>query len=53
MSFGAAKMFVFLLAIQLTKAFGGKGLISPELAAWIPGMAFAAIGLVLMARVRT
>src|SRR5436189_3654218 len=31
---------VFLLAIQLTKAFGGKGLISPEIAAWIPGIAF-------------
>ena len=44
---------VFLLAIQLTKAFGGKGLISPELAAWIPGIAFACIGLVLMARVKT
>jgi lipopolysaccharide export system permease protein len=44
---------VFLLAIQLTKAFGGKGLISPELAAWIPGIAFAVIGVVLMARVRT
>jgi lipopolysaccharide export system permease protein len=44
---------VFLLAIQLTKAFGGKGLISPELAAWIPGIAFACVGLVLMARVKT
>ena len=44
---------VFLLAIQLTKAFGGKGLISPDLAAWIPSIAFAGIGLVLMARVKT
>lgn len=44
---------IFLLAIQLTKAFGGKGLISPDLAAWIPGIAFACIGLVLMARVKT
>jgi lipopolysaccharide export system permease protein len=44
---------VFLLAIQLTKAFGGKGLISPDLAAWIPSIAFACIGLVLMARVKT
>lgn len=44
---------VFLLAIQLTKAFGGKGLISPDLAAWIPGIAFACIGLVLIARVKT
>lgn len=44
---------VFLLAIQLTKAFGGKGLISPDLAAWIPGIVFACIGVVLMARVKT
>lgn len=44
---------VFLLAIQLTKAFGGKGLISPDLAAWIPGIAFACVGLVLLARVKT
>jgi lipopolysaccharide export system permease protein len=44
---------VFLLAIQLTKAFGGKGVISPEIAAWLPGIAFAVIGLVLMARVKT
>jgi lipopolysaccharide export system permease protein len=44
---------VFLLAIQLTKAFGGKGLISPEIAAWIPGIAFGCVGLVLMARVKT
>jgi lipopolysaccharide export system permease protein len=44
---------VFLLAIQLTKAFGGKGLISPDIAAWIPGIAFALVGLVLMARVKT
>jgi lipopolysaccharide export system permease protein len=44
---------VFLLTIQLTEAFGGKGLISPEFAAWIPGIAFACVGIVLMARVRT
>ena len=44
---------VFLLSVQLTKAFGGKGLISPDVAAWIPGIAFGVIGLVLLARVRT
>lgn len=44
---------VFLLSVQLTKAFGGKGLISPDLAAWIPGIAFGVIGLVLLARVKT
>ena len=44
---------VFLMLIQLTKAVGAKGLIAPELAAWIPSMIFAIIGSVLMARVRT
>ena len=44
---------VFLLSVQLTKAFGGKGLISPDLAAWIPGIAFGVIGLVLLFRVKT
>jgi lipopolysaccharide export system permease protein len=44
---------IFLLAIQLTKAFGGKGVISPELAAWLPGIAFAVVGVVLMVRVKT
>src|ERR1700750_3454716 len=44
---------VFLLSVQLTKAFGGKGLISPDVAAWIPGIAFGVIGLFLLARVRT
>lgn len=44
---------VFLLSVQLTKAFGGKGIISPDVAAWIPGIAFGVIGLILLARVRT
>jgi lipopolysaccharide export system permease protein len=44
---------VFLLAVQLTKAVGKQGIISPEVAAWIPGIAFGLIGLVLLARVRT
>ena len=44
---------VFLLSVQLTKAFGGKGVISPDVAAWIPGIAFGIIGLILLARVRT
>jgi lipopolysaccharide export system permease protein len=39
--------------IQLTKAVGGKGLIDPDLAAWIPNAAFAVIGVFLLARVRT
>jgi lipopolysaccharide export system permease protein len=44
---------VFLLSVQLTKGFGAKGIISPDVAAWIPGVAFGLIGLVLLARVRT
>jgi lipopolysaccharide export system permease protein len=44
---------VFLMLIQLTKAIGGKGLISPELAAWLPSMLFGVVGLILFARVRT
>ena len=44
---------IFLLAVNLTKGFGAKGLLSPEVAAWIPGIAFGVIGLILLARVRT
>lgn len=48
-----ATTVVFLMLIQLTKAIGGKGLIPPDLAAWVPSVIFGSIGLVLMARVRT
>jgi lipopolysaccharide export system permease protein len=48
-----ATTVVFLLLVQLTKAIGGKGLIPPDYAAWIPGALFAFIGLVLLIRVRT
>jgi lipopolysaccharide export system permease protein len=48
-----ATTMIFLLMIQLTRAIGGKGLIAPDYAAWIPGAAFAFMGLVLLARVRT
>jgi lipopolysaccharide export system permease protein len=44
---------IFLLMVQLTKAIGGKGVITPELAAWLPGAVFALVGLVLLVRVRT
>jgi lipopolysaccharide export system permease protein len=44
---------VFLLSVQLTKGFGSKGIISPDVAAWIPGIAFGVVGLILLARVRT
>lgn len=44
---------VFLMLIQMTKAIGGKGLMPPDLAAWVPSLLFGAIGAVLFARVRT
>jgi lipopolysaccharide export system permease protein len=44
---------VFLILIQLTKAVGGKGLIPPELAAWIPSALFGLAGAILLARTRT
>lgn len=48
-----ATTVIFLMMIQLTKAIGGKGLINPDLAAWVPNAVFAVIGLILLARVRT
>ncbi|HEX6052444.1 MAG TPA: LptF/LptG family permease, partial [Gemmatimonadaceae bacterium] len=44
---------VFLLMVQLTKAIGSKGLMPPDLAAWIPSAIFGLLGLILLARVRT
>jgi lipopolysaccharide export system permease protein len=48
-----ATTMIFLLMIQLTKAVGNKGVITPDLAGWIPGILFGLFGLVLLARVRT
>jgi lipopolysaccharide export system permease protein len=48
-----ATTMIFLLMIQLTRAIGSKGVIPPDYAAWVPGAIFAAMGLILMARVRT
>lgn len=48
-----ATTMIFLLMIQLTRAIGGKGVIPPDYAAWIPGVIFGVMGLVLLARVRT
>jgi lipopolysaccharide export system permease protein len=48
-----ATTVIFLMLIQLTKAVGGKGLIPPEVAAWVPNTVFALIGTVMLARVRT
>lgn len=44
---------IFLMLIQLTKAIGGTGLMPPDLAAWAPGVLFAAVGVLLLGRVRT
>jgi lipopolysaccharide export system permease protein len=44
---------VFLMLIQLTKAIGSKGLMPPDIAAWVPSMLFGVLGLVLLGRVRT
>jgi lipopolysaccharide export system permease protein len=44
---------VFLMLVQLTKAIGGKGLLPPDLAAWVPSVLFATLGIVLLVRVRT
>ncbi|HEX6053850.1 MAG TPA: LptF/LptG family permease [Gemmatimonadaceae bacterium] len=48
-----ATTVIFLMLIQLTKAVGGKGIVTPEIAAWTPNVVFALIGLVMLARVRT
>jgi lipopolysaccharide export system permease protein len=48
-----ATTMIFLLMIQLTKAVGSKGVIPPDLAAWVPGALFGLLGLILLTRVRT
>lgn len=44
---------LFLVLIQLTRAIGGKGIIAPELAAWLPSAVFGLTGAWLLARTRT
>ena len=44
---------IFLMMVQLTKAIGSKGIMSPDLAAWVPSAIFAVLGAVLLVRVRT
>jgi lipopolysaccharide export system permease protein len=48
-----ATTVTFLMLIQLTKAVGSKNIIAPDLAAWLPNVLFAVMGLVLLRRVRT
>jgi lipopolysaccharide export system permease protein len=44
---------VFLVLVNLMRGFGGKGIISPDLAAWVPSLIFGVVGAVLLIRVRT
>ena len=48
-----ATTVIFLVLIQMTRAIGGKGLLRPELAAWLPSLVFGLVGAILFARVRT
>lgn len=48
-----ATTVIFLMMIQATKAFGAKGIISADIAAWIPNILFGIIAVTLMMRVRT
>jgi lipopolysaccharide export system permease protein len=48
-----ATTIVFLVMIQLTKAMGKGGLMNPELAAWLPSIAFGVVGMVMLGRTRT
>ena len=48
-----ATTIVFLILIQLTRAIGGNGIVSPEVAAWMPNVVFGIAGIVMLARVRT
>lgn len=48
-----ATTVTILVLIQLTKAVGKSGLVSPELAAWFPNILVGSVALVLLARVRT
>ncbi|MDQ6611229.1 MAG: LptF/LptG family permease [Gemmatimonadota bacterium] len=43
----------FLILIQLTRAIGGHGIISADLAAWLPNIIVGTVALILLLRVRT
>ncbi len=44
---------IFLLLVQLSQALGGSGVVTPEVAAWLPNILFGFTALVLQFRVRT
>jgi lipopolysaccharide export system permease protein len=41
------------MLVQLTLAIGEKGLVLPELAAWLPCAVFGSLGAILLVKVRT
>jgi lipopolysaccharide export system permease protein len=44
---------IFLMLVQMSKAVGGKGIMPPDVAAWLPSAIFGALGVYLLSRVRT
>jgi lipopolysaccharide export system permease protein len=44
---------VFLVLVQLSRTFGSGGVVPPTLAAWLPNIAFGAIGVWLLRRAPT
>lgn len=48
-----ATTITFLMAVQISKAVGGSGLLPPMLAAWVPNVGFGLAGLALFAKART
>ena len=44
---------LYLLLLKVSAGFGASGSIGPSWAAWLPNLLFLAVGLVLLARVRT
>jgi lipopolysaccharide export system permease protein len=44
---------LYLLLLRIAAGFGASGAIPPFWAAWLPNLLFLAVGIVLMARVRT
>jgi len=50
---GLGTTLVFLLVLEMSKAFGASGLVEPLVAAWMPEAVFLSAGLWLMVRART
>lgn len=50
---GLGTTMVFLLVLEMSKAFGASGLVKPLVAAWMPEAVFLAAAIWLLARART